>query len=209
MLVAFIAVEIKGPPISSLKELERSKYKLAIPKDTSTDNVFLHALYGSDEDKLQKGQNILRFNKSMEDIIDEVISKEHNTPSMIFFDVYQILKFSKHFPCMVSDIPHYQHSKSSQGMIFKKNWPFTELFNYYLLIMKEKGIMDRFFQPYIKSTEETCPEYQRMRPILKAPKAVENHTVFFLYLILSTGVVRVTIFLVIAKLLFKNAINSQ
>ena len=80
-------------------------------------------------------------------------------------------------------------------MVFKKNWQFTEFFNYHFLTMKEVGMMDRLFEPYLKKTKKSCPDDQIVRSIMKIPKPIGTEKTFSLYLICLTGFASALLFL--------------
>ena len=204
MLVAYIAVEIGTPPIKSLKDLQNSKYRLAVQKDTAEDALFQNSVLGSDEKKLQDSKKILRFKSDIATFMDEMLSKENQDLNVILFHIYDVVQFSKHFPCNIAHIPNgYQKSNQNGGFIFRKNWPFTGLINHYLLIMKEKGVLHRFHQPYITKTKTICPSDQIIRPMLTIPKSVGINTTVVLYLILLLGFLCASILLLIEKLVFQ------
>ena len=140
---------------------------------------------GSDERKLQDSNKILRFESDIATFMDEMLSIENRDLNVILFYIYDVVQFSKHYPCSISHIPTgYQNTKENGGFIFKQNWPFTDLINHYLLIMKEKGVLHRFHQPYITTTKTICPNDQIIRPVLKIPKSVGINKTVVLYLIL-------------------------
>ena len=91
------------------------------------------------------------------------------------------------YRCKLSKVPDYEFSKHRAGLIFKKNWPFTRLVNHHLLEMKEKGILDRYFRPYDKTTKETCDNEVLIRPVLNVPHPVSLYTTVFLFLVISGG----------------------
>ena len=196
ILVAFVAIEIENAPVNSLEELRKSNYILAVRKDTSMDKVFLDAAYGSDEYKLQQENKIFRFNSSYLGILDQMTSGENQAVKLLLFYSFLPVQFSEYYPCKVTHIPNFRkYAKNNAGMIYAKNWPYTSLFNYHLLIMKEKGSLDRLFGPYLKGTQKSCPTDQIIRLILKIPDPVSIKTTFSLYLIILTGLVCASIFL--------------
>ena len=68
------------------------------------------------------------------------------------------------------------------------------------ILKKETGMMDRFYEPYLKSTKRSCPDEQTIRPVLKIPKPVGLHTIFSLCLIIISGIAFSLIVLVIEKI---------
>ena len=113
------------------------------------------------------------------------------------------VRFSEHYPCTLKKIKNsHQGSKQSLGMIFKKDWEFTSLFNYYLLIMKEKGLIDKFFQPYLTTTKKTCPDQQRIRHFISKPKPVGINTIVSGPLVVIVGCICALIVLLFEILQF-------
>ena len=80
-------------------------------------------------------------------------------------------------------------------MPFKKNWEYTELFNYHFLTMKEKGVMERSYQRNMEERETMCPKEHIMHRIVKDPRPVGINKTFSLYILLFVGVVAALIFL--------------
>ena len=187
MLVAFVAVEIQTPPVNSLGEILSSDYRLAIPKNTGSDDIFLHAKPESDEEKLNNSDKILRFQGGVLEFMDQMTSDENPYGNVILLHVHESVKTLAHYPCKIKKVPNYYYKKNIAGMIFKKNWPFTRLLNYHLLIMKEKGIMNRYFQPYEKTTDETCKNEIRIRSTLNVVDPVSLYTTVVLFLVISGG----------------------
>ena len=187
MLVAFVAVEHQIAPIKSLDDIGTSDYQIVVEKNTAADNTFLNANPGTVEEKLSKSNKILRLEGLMISIMDQMTSSENEKRNLIFYGIHEDTKFSEHYPCKITKVPHYEHSKYRAGMIFKKNWPFTPLLNYHMLIMKEEGIMDRYFRPYEKKNEKLCDNEVKIRSILKLPQPVSLYTTVFLFLIISSG----------------------
>ena len=55
--------------------------------------------------------------------------------------------------------------------------------------MKEIGMIDKLFEPYLRTTKKSCPNEQIIGPILKIPKSVGIITTFFLYMLVLIGFV--------------------
>lgn len=95
------------------------------------------------------------------------------------------MKDNENYPCKIDYIP--QANVVNAGMIFQKNWPFTKLFNYHLLRMKEEGILDRLLVEYMNRIKRSCDGDQRIRSVIKHPKPIESDKILFLYVILASG----------------------
>ena len=73
------------------------------------------------------------------------------------------------------------------GMIFKKNWPYTKLFNFHLLQIRESGMLDHILHKYKKNIKTTCPNEQRISIVLKKFTPVGMEKTIFLYILISLG----------------------
>ena len=189
MLVAFVTVEIHEPPVRSFNEIKTSNYLLAVQKDTAMESIFTEASEESEEYKLEKEKKITRFTNGVEDYVNQMVLKENQKTNVILLYIYQIAQFSSHYPCNVGVIKETKHHvEYNAGMTFKKNWEFTHLINYHLLLMKEDGSLNRYYQPYLKVTQKSCPDEQTIRPVLKIPKPVSINTTFILYVLILSGI---------------------
>ena len=191
-LVAFIAVEPDIPPIKSLDELGNTNYQLAVLKDSSWDTMFHDANNGSDEHTLH------RFSYGIIKFVDKMVNGEDSADQTILFCYHTIPRYSKHYPCSLLNIKNYRRdNKQSMGLIYKKNWPFTRFLNYHLLSLKEIGMMDRLYEPYLMSTRKSCLDDRIIRPVIKMPKPVGTNITFSLYLIILLGFVCALVLLMI------------
>jgi hypothetical protein len=201
ILVAFVAVEIDAPPVKSLNDLMASNYLLAVRKYTISDDIFANAKPGTTEYEIQNSNKISRFYGDVNTYVDKMISNTNGASRTLLFYIDCVVLFSEHYPCSLLEIRNnYQGNKQSAGMIFKKNWPYTNLFNYYLLIMKENGLMDKLYQPYLTTTKKSCPDQQRIRQFINKPKPIGVNTTISGYLIVFVGVIFALIVLLLELL---------
>ena len=187
MLVAFVAVDIQTPPVSSFEDIQSSNYRLAVQSNTAIERIFLHAKAGSVEEKINNSGKLLRFDTGLKVFLDEMTSDEKTHGNVILFHHHEEAKFSEHHPCKLLKIPNYENENSRTGMIFRKNWPFTRLLNHNLLMMKEKGIMHQYLYPYERGTDQLCENEVKIRSVLHVPHPVSLYTTVFLFLIISGG----------------------
>ena len=114
----------------------------------------------------------------------------------VFFAERQVVQFHDYYPCRVLDIKESRRrNQGSMGMIYRKNWPFKDLLNYHLLVMKESGVMDKLHEPYLRATKKTCPNQQTIKSIINKPIPVSTNETFSLYLIVLIGLLSALIFL--------------
>ena len=198
VLVAFVTIQVDKPPVTSLSDLRKSNYLLAVRKYTAMEQIFRNAAPGSEEYKMHKSNQILHFTGDLYEYIDRMLDDKDEAFNTVLYYFEQTVHFSKHYPCTITDVKNYQEkTKLSEGMIFPKNWQFSDFFNYHLLVMKETGMMDRLFEPYVKMTKKSCPGDQTIRPIIQMPKPVGTNTTFTLYLLFFIGMVAAFFFLLI------------
>lgn len=201
LLVAFVAVEIETPPITSLDELKKSNYILAVGENTMMDDAFLNATPGTVEYELNNSKKIFRFSGSYEKHIEKMNDTRRVESNTILYHVDNGIMFSEHYPCSLFHVRNQHKSfKQSNGWIFKRHWQYTTFFNYHLLIMKEKGVMDKLFQPYLKTTKEPCSDQLHIRPLLRRPKAVGLNTTVSGYVIVFTGLICSAIVLLLERM---------
>ena len=188
-LVAFVAIEMDNPPVQSLKELQGSPHRLAIPTGGVVEALFRTAAPGSEKHTLYNNKKTVPFS-FYEEFLDKMVDKENAASRDILFGENLAVRYSKHYPCTLMHIKNYEeNNKQITSFILKKNSAFTSFFNYHLLIMKEIGMMDRFYEPYLKNTKKSCPDDQLIRSTIKLPKPVETNTIFFLYVVVLGGMV--------------------
>ena len=188
ILVAFVAVEIDTPPVKSLNEVMNSSYILAVRNNTVYDGVFINAKPGTVEYEIQTSNKISRFRGNVDIYVDKMINNTNGAADTILFYGDSEVRFSEHYPCSLLHVrKKYEANKQSLGMIFQKNWQYTKLFNYYMLIMKENGLMNKLLEPYLTTTNKDCPEQQRIRHFIEKPKPVGVNTTVSIYLIVFVG----------------------
>ena len=203
MLVAFVAVENQIVPVNSLGEIISSEYRLATQKNSAFDDIFLHAKPESDEEKLNKSDKLVRFEGDLRKFLDQMTSKDHPYNNILLLWPHTYVESLGYYPCKLNKVPDYYYQKTKAGMIFKKNWPFTRLLNYHLLVMKEKGILDRYFRPYEEITKQTCEKEVKIRSSLNVVDPVSLYTTVFLCLVISGGLL-CSLVIFIVELIAKN-----
>ena len=200
ILVAFLTKDNDEPPVRDIMDIRSSDYRLAIMKNDALEEIFTHASPDSEENRIKASNKIYRFsNKNSH--IDQMVNGDSGVSKTILFFSRMGVIFNKHYPCSLTEIQtHGKMAIRNDGMIFKKDWPFTELFNFHLLIMKEKGVLDRLLERYLNTIQKSCPDDQTIRPILKRPRPIGTEKTIFLYLILGSGFLFSFIWLVLEVL---------
>ena len=199
-LVAFLAAEEDNPPIGNLKELVNSDYSLALRKGTIMDARFSNAIAGSDEYQVNKNKKVVKFSETLDKILDLMVGNDPKASNIILFDIYETIRASEHYPCRLSQITGSSRRTWPDGLLFKKNWPWTDFFNYHLLAMKESGWMDRLFQQNIRKMIRACPNEYSINRIVKEPRPVGTDKTFSLYVALVVGLVISLLVLLVEKL---------
>ena len=199
-LVAFLAAEEDNPPIGNLKELVNSDYSLALRKGTIMDARFSNAVTGSDEYQVNKNEKIVKFTEPLDKILDLMVGNDPKASNTILFDIYETVRTSEHYPCRLSQITGSSRKTWPDGLLFKKNWPWTDFFNYHLLAMKESGWMDRLYQQNMKKMIRACPNEHTINRIVKEPRPVGTDKTFSLYVALVIGLVISLLLLLVENL---------
>ena len=114
-------------------------------------------------------------------------------------EIKEYMPMNKHYPCNLKEIKTYQRNNNeAEGMIFKKKWPFTGLLNYQLLIMKEKGVLERLRHLHFQTiVRKVCPNEHIIHQVYKEPKPVGAETFASLCLIMAIGLLAAIIFLML------------
>ena len=83
--------------------------------------------------------------------------------------------------------------------MFKKNWEFTKIFNYHLLVMKENGMMEVLYNRNMRESVKICPNQHKIHRIITDPGPVGTATTFSLYLVLLLGFIAALILLMVER----------
>ena len=187
-LVAFLASEEENPPIRNLHELINSDYSLVVREGTAMDVVFSNASTESDEYNLNANGKIIRIrDPSALNFVDSMVERSSKASKSILFDFEKEIQRIKYFPCELSQITGSSRKAEPLGMVFKKRWPWTDFFNYHLLVMKESRLMDIFYQRNTKKASKSCPNAYSIKSIVKEPRPVGTNKIISLYVILGIG----------------------
>ena len=203
VLVAFLATEEDNPPIENLGELMNSDYSLAVQSGTWMDTMFLNASKESYEYRLTKNGKILRFSEPTNQFLNLMVENDPKASKTILFDVYEGIRTSDHYPCKLSKIKGSTWKAGTEGMVFKKRWPWTDLFNYHLLLMRESGMMERLYKRNVKKTSKSCPGEYIINRVVREPRPVDASKTFSLYVALVIGFASSIFLLMYEKLIFR------
>ena len=201
VLVAFLAIEEDNPPISDLKDFANSDYSLGVRNGTAMDAIFSNSKLGSDEYMLNISGKIARYSESSAlRVVDLMVRNDPKASQTILFDFDTDVPNSQHYPCKISRIRSAAWKANQFGMLFKKRWPLTELFNYHLLVMKESGLMERMYQRHLKKSSNSCPDDYPVKKTVKYPRPVGINKTFSLYIALAIGFATSFLFLLVEEL---------
>ena len=78
---------------------------------------------------------------------------ENGAPNLVFA-VYQPIKISPYYPCLITSVPK-DYRKLGNGYIFQKGWPYKDLINFHLLKMYEEGIINSLSKKWIRDKSES------------------------------------------------------
>ena len=109
----------------------------------------------------------------------------------------------------IADIKEIERKNhGNMGIIYRKNWPFTDLINYHLLVMKERGLMDKLLEPYLRATRKLCSNQEKIKSIINKPSPVTINATFSLYLIQFLGLLISSFCFVIEVLRHRSVIKT-
>ena len=147
---AFLAIQIVRSPVNNLQDVLESPYDLAVAKGSSVEKYFTEALNDTIHFKLlskgkitSKGRDPEALKLMLEGIRNSkyyLILKKicyhsifilDTSSNHFVFGVYQPLKLLDVYPCQVSSVP-VDYRKTGNGLVFQKNWPYTDLINNHL-----------------------------------------------------------------------------
>ena len=198
VLVAFLAAEEDSPPVDNLRGLMNTGLSLAISKGSAMDTVFVNGSPESVEYQLDKMGKVVRFNK-INRYIDLMMEKESKASQTILFYLYDVVQDNDHYPCKLAKIKHSNRKAPTTTMMFQKNWPWKDLFNYHLLAMKESGLMERLYKRTMIKPRTICPHHHTINRIVKEPGPIGTSKTFSLYLILLLGMAASLLFFWVEK----------
>ena len=203
-LVAFLTKEYDKPPITSIKEIGSTSYRLAVPRTGFLNDFFTNAANGTVENGLKKSNKIIRFS-NLNRFIDKMVKNEEGASKTILYEDPVVVVFNEHYPCDIISVKKVGRNSNpiNSGMMFKKDWPFTELLNFHLLIMKETGVLDRLLEPHMRIITRSCPNEVIIRPKMTKPNQIAANKIFFLYVILLSGVILALVLFLLEKLFYK------
>ena len=62
--------------------------------------------------------------------------------------------------------------------------------------MKERGVIDKIYHPYLMTTRKSCPDQELIRRLVNKPKPIGTNTTVSSYLIVFIGIICALIVLV-------------
>ena len=167
------AIVHESPPIKSFGDVLNSNYMLHVSNSSSTAKAFLNKNENTIFWKLSNAGKIISGPKDHE-VLKRMTSG--TLPSnMLLFGVYQPLRMRQEWSCNVDSVD-IDYMEVSNGIIFKKNWKYTESLNYHLLKMQEEGIIDQIKKKYyISNAGSSCKRGQ-----IEGATLTETKTVYIL-----------------------------
>ena len=188
LLVASLTAQVESPPVKSLKEILESKYLLGLENGSATDKLFLEAKPGSDEDMLVKEEKIAFLSGGQTTILKNMVDDADMASKYLMFLEKTTVEHHEYYPCRLFEIKQFNRKgQGNTGMVYRKDWPFKEFLNYHLLVMKETGLMDKLYEPFLKASKKSCQNQQMIRHVIDKPSPVSLSASFSLYLIIFIG----------------------
>ena len=199
MLGASLAITIEHPPVTSLHDILQSPYKLQVGKGSSIATMFLNASKNTVHRQIVDADKLIYNIPNERDVFKRMVngSLPHNT---LFFGVYQPIRLLPEWSCNVASV-NVDYRKVSNGLIFQKNWRYTEIFNYHIIRLKDEGIIDGIRKKYYVQGDTVCD-----RIPIKPATLTETMT---LYILIAAGLIVSFLFYTCEYLYFYHYLDKK
>ena len=193
MLSASLAIKIEHKPYSSISEIVSSQKQIIIEDQSA---IHQHIL--------QPGLEVSQLNNpNLKPVLDDTIGSMTNILNGTFTNSLlvgsQAIEFMDDYPCQIGKLG-ISLAKRSTGMVFQKNWPFTELFNWHLhSIFLESGILHKFLEE-LRGKSKACQD--------ESIEATRLSQIAVVFVLLALCII-LTLTVLTYELLYKNATRSN
>ena len=149
MLSASLAIKIEHKPYSSFSEIVTSQKRIIIEEQSA---IHQHILNSGHEGSHLNNPNLMPVTG---DTIGSMTNILNGTFTNSLLVSSNSIEFMDEYPCQIGKLG-IVIAKRSTGMVFQKNWPFTELFNWHLhSIFLESGILHKFLEE-LRGKSKAC-----------------------------------------------------
>ena len=132
-----------------------------------------------------------------------MVKRDPKHSRTILFYGTETIRANENYPCKLSQIKGIIWKAGSAGMLFKKRWPWTDHFNYHLLRMKERGLMEQLYKVNMKKSSKSCPGEHTVNRVMKEPGPIGTDKTISLYVALLVGFLTSLMLLLIEKSFFR------
>ena len=199
MIGASLTIQNDHIPVQSLSDVVKFNYKVVATKGTSVEKYFLESKRGSPPHQIMKDNRLIAEQTSSQPIIKSMLDGSLAN-DILFVGVYQPLQYSSGWSCRMTSVKA-DYRKIGNGMIFQKNWPFTNIFNQQLIRLKEEGYLDALQRRYNQMHRSKC------YGISISPISMTD--TMSLYVMMAIGMLLSAIVLLMEKLLMYFKIKTQ
>ena len=156
MIAASLAIKIYKPPIDTIEEILHSPYNLMITNGSSMHDMFKTAADNSTYKQIANSGKLVLTKQDPLGFSTGLRSLLKNGGSDLVLAVYQPIKISPYYPCLITSVPK-DYRKLGNGYIFQKGWPYKDLINFHLLKMYEEGIIKGLSKKWMhENSESSC-----------------------------------------------------
>lgn len=148
-----LAVKRPRFEVTSLTEVLNSNVEFGTISGGSSQKFYETAPEGSIQKRIWSTKMKKNFDRVMTTTTDEGLYQVATRPSYVY-SIYSSIGFSSSlYPCSIRDVGGVFNLKSL-AFALRKNSPFTDVFNFALMRLKENGLMDKIIRKWIKNRWE-------------------------------------------------------
>ena len=156
MISASLAIKIYKPPIDTIEEILHTPYNLMVTNGSSIHDMFKTAADNSTYKQITNSGKLVLTKQNSFGFSSGLGSLTENGAPNLVFAVYQPIKISPYYPCLITSVPK-DYRKLGNGYIFQKVWPYKDLINFHLLKMYEEGIIKGLSKKWMhENSESSC-----------------------------------------------------
>ncbi len=175
-LTAIMTAEPAGEMITSFADAHRRGYHVTVLQSGASHTLLKTAKVGSDRRKAFDDGAVVPV-ASYEEALGRMLADPR---SLFFSDTLAFIRDPRIVPLIKLEDAH----RGGVGFALRKGSEFTEMFNYHLYQMQERGVLDGIKKSWMAFAENSRSAYQNQQE----SSALGYRHVLFLFIVLVTGV---------------------
>ena len=173
-----LAVKRRMLPLSSIQSIEDTSYKMGIRGGGNIQSYFEKASSDTLSGRLWRNHILPYSDDTLLSDIQLGFDKTASEDEFSFLAFRRSGILSPNYPCGIVGLDEV-FLRSVYIYAYQKNSPLTEMFDYYLLKLKEIGVVDRIIKKYTDVPEVDC--------VSEVDRSLDFKTVFGIFSILLSG----------------------